>query len=83
MTAAAPASQQKQQRRHLSIHEHEAMGLLQEFGIAVPKYQVAHKAEQAFDIAKEFGKKSGNFACIPFAALHWLSLGLAVGYSYN
>ena len=57
--AASPnngSPQQQQQARHLSIHEHEAMDLLQKYKISVPKYNVAHTAEDAFKIAKEYGK---------------------------
>ena len=57
--AATPnngSPQQQQPARHLSIHEHEAMDLLQKYKISVPKYDVAHSAEDAFKIAKEYGE---------------------------
>ena len=44
-----------QQRRHLSIHEYQAMDLLQKNGISVPKYQTADTPQQAHDVAQEFG----------------------------
>lgn len=46
---------QRQQSRHLSIHEHQAMDLLKKNGILVPLYKVAMTADEAGQIAKEFG----------------------------
>ncbi|CAH1781181.1 unnamed protein product, partial [Owenia fusiformis] len=47
---------QQQQQRHLSIHEHMAMTLLQKNGVAVPRYKVAKSALEAENIAKEFAE---------------------------
>lgn len=51
---------QCQPRRHLSIHEHQAMDLLKKCGIAVPDYKVALSADEAFKIAQEFGETTGT-----------------------
>ena len=48
-------SQNDLQRRYLSIHEHQAMDLLKTCDILVPDYKIAYSAEEAYDIAKEFG----------------------------
>ena len=50
------------QSRHLSIHEHMAMGILEKNGVTVPKYRVAKSAQEAFDIANEFGKFNYNMS---------------------
>ncbi|KAH8927415.1 putative succinate-CoA ligase [Atractiella rhizophila] len=42
------------QKRHLSIHEHLSMGLLQEYGILTPAFRVARTSEEAEKVAKEF-----------------------------
>lgn len=49
--------QQQQPSRHLSIHEHQAMDLLKKCDILVPQYRVATSAEEAGQIAHEFGKR--------------------------
>lgn len=41
-----------QQRRNLSIHEYRSAQLLDSFGIAVPKGNVAHSAKEAEDVAR-------------------------------
>ncbi len=48
------------QKRQLSIHEHQAMNILRENGVSVPKYEVANSAQEAFNIAKKFGKFSSQ-----------------------
>ena len=48
-------SQNDLQRRCLSIHEHQAMDLLKTCDILVPDYKIATSAEEAYEIAKEFG----------------------------
>jgi len=42
-------------RRHFSIHEYQAMDLLRDFNIAVPKYKVATDPDEAREFAEEFG----------------------------
>jgi len=44
-----------QQRRNLSIHEHQAMELLKAADIPVPAFKVATDAEDVFHIAEDFG----------------------------
>lgn len=46
---------QHQQTRHLSIHEHYSMKLLQEAGILIPQGGVAKTPEQAYEIASTLG----------------------------
>ncbi len=48
----------QQQKRLLSIHEHHAMSILRDNGVSVPKYEVATTAQQAFDIANNFGTQA-------------------------
>ncbi|KAF8350225.1 succinyl-CoA synthetase beta chain, SSC-beta [Amanita rubescens] len=43
------------QKRFLSIHEYQSMGLLNSYGIPTPKSVVAKSAEEAFSVAKGFG----------------------------
>ncbi|KAF2766389.1 succinyl-CoA ligase-like protein subunit beta [Teratosphaeria nubilosa] len=45
------AQQQQQQRRHLSIHEYRSAQLLAQYGIGVPKGDVAHNAKEAQEVA--------------------------------
>lgn len=45
------------QKRYLSIHEYLSMGILNQYGIATPKSLPAKSAEEAFQVAKNFGKK--------------------------
>lgn len=52
---AAAASGNLQSRRHLTIHEHQAMDVLKTFDIPVPDYKIANTAEETFQIAEEFG----------------------------
>lgn len=59
---------QQQQSRHLSIHEHQAMDLLKTCGILVPQYKVATTAEEAGQIAKDFGMLFHMYTCM-FALL--------------
>jgi len=49
-----------QQKRNLSIHEYQAMGMLKEAGVSVPKFKVAHSAEETLAIAQEFGETTGT-----------------------
>lgn len=51
---------QRQHKRHLSIHEHQAMDLLSKSGIMVPDYKVALNPDEAFEIAREFGETTGT-----------------------
>ena len=51
----APFVQSKQPRRHLGIHEYQAMDLLTKYGIQVPQYKVATTPDEAFEIAKNYG----------------------------
>ncbi|KAG6910601.1 hypothetical protein DXG01_009552 [Tephrocybe rancida] len=44
------------QRRFLSIHEYQSMNLLNSYGIPTPKSLPAKTPEEAFDVAKNFGK---------------------------
>lgn len=44
----------------MAIHEHQAMDLLKKSGILVPQYKVATTAEEAGQIAKEFGDTTGT-----------------------
>ncbi|ESK98470.1 succinate- ligase (adp-forming) [Moniliophthora roreri MCA 2997] len=43
------------QRRHLSIHEYQSVKLLNSYGIPTPKSVPAKSAEEAYNVAKEFG----------------------------
>ncbi|GAA96718.1 uncharacterized protein L969DRAFT_97070 [Mixia osmundae IAM 14324] len=45
-----------QQKRALSIHEHYAMGLLNEYGVNTPKSKAAFSADEAYQVAKSMGK---------------------------
>ncbi|CAO1635082.1 unnamed protein product [Sympodiomycopsis kandeliae] len=45
------------QKRALSIHEHLSMGLLEKYGVPVPKFVAAHSADEAFKAAQSFGGK--------------------------
>ena len=49
---------QQPQRRMLSIHEHDAMDLLKQFGITVPAHQVSESAEDVFKIATSISEYS-------------------------
>ncbi|CAO1625129.1 unnamed protein product [Parajaminaea phylloscopi] len=49
-----PAASQK---RFLSIHEHLSMGLLEKYGVPVPRFVAAHSADEAFKAAQSFGGK--------------------------
>lgn len=49
-----------QQKRHLSIHEYQAMDILKKNGVSVPKYEVAATADDAHSIATEFGNTTGT-----------------------
>ena len=60
---------QQQQSRHLAIHEHQAMDLLKKSGILVPQYKVATTAEEAGQIAKEFGMLFHMHLCMMYALL--------------
>ncbi|KAJ7462710.1 succinyl-CoA synthetase beta chain, SSC-beta [Mycena galericulata] len=44
------------QRRFLSIHEYQSVTLLNSYGIPTPKSIAAKTPEEAFDVAKNFGK---------------------------
>ncbi|SGY67876.1 BQ5605_C004g02820 [Microbotryum silenes-dioicae] len=44
-----------QQRRHLSIHEYLSMNLLNQYGVPTPKSKPAFSADEAFQVAKNFG----------------------------
>lgn len=46
---------QHKQTRHLSIHEHYSMKLLQDAGILIPQGGVAKTPEQAYEIASTLG----------------------------
>ncbi|KAK7058292.1 succinate--CoA ligase beta chain [Paramarasmius palmivorus] len=43
------------QRRYLSIHEYQSVKLLNSYGIPTPKSIPAKSAEEAYNVAKEFG----------------------------
>ncbi|SCZ92589.1 BZ3500_MvSof-1268-A1-R1_Chr5-2g08007 [Microbotryum saponariae] len=49
------ASTLSQQRRHLSIHEYLSMNLLNQYGVPTPKSKPAFSADEAFQVAKNFG----------------------------
>jgi len=49
-----------QQKRNLSIHEYQAMGMLKEAGVSVPKFKVAWTPQETLDIAREFGETTGT-----------------------
>jgi len=51
-------------RRHFSIHEYQAMDLLRDFNIAVPKYKVATDPDGAREIAEEFGIMQLHVSCL-------------------
>ncbi|KAF9056634.1 succinyl-CoA synthetase beta chain, SSC-beta [Panaeolus papilionaceus] len=44
------------QRRFLSIHEYQSMKLLNDYGIATPKSIAAKSPQEAYDVAKNFGR---------------------------
>ncbi|SCV72605.1 BQ2448_4142 [Microbotryum intermedium] len=44
-----------QQRRNLSIHEYLSMNLLNQYGVPTPKSKPAFSADEAFQVAKNFG----------------------------
>jgi len=50
----------EQQRRHLAIHEYQAMEILTKHGVKVPQFTVAHTAEEAFEAAQNFGETTGT-----------------------
>lgn len=52
---ASPFAAVKSQRRNLSIHEHLSMTLLNEYGVPTPRSKAAFSAQEAFDVAKNFG----------------------------
>lgn len=54
VTTHSPACSQTRQRRLLSIHEHQAMDMLADSGITVPKFKVADTADGVREIAQEF-----------------------------
>jgi succinyl-CoA synthetase beta subunit len=43
------------QRRNLSIHEYQSMGLLSQYGVVIPKGIVASSPEEALRATKEIG----------------------------
>ncbi|KAF9014979.1 succinate-CoA ligase [Cyathus striatus] len=43
------------QKRFLSIHEYQSMNLLNSYGIPTPKSKPAKSAQEAYDVAKNFG----------------------------
>ncbi|KAG7099489.1 hypothetical protein E1B28_001336 [Marasmius oreades] len=51
----ALASRHAGQRRSLSIHEYQSVKLLNSYGIPTPKSVPAMSAEEAYNVAKEFG----------------------------
>jgi len=55
--AAAHKSLLHTQRRALSIHEHLSMGLLQQYGVKVPRGAVAKTASEAEKIARDLGSE--------------------------
>jgi acyl-CoA synthetase (NDP forming) len=50
--------------RHFSIHEHQAMDLLQQYNIPVPNYQIALEPDEAYRIAEEYGEPMLLFVCL-------------------
>jgi succinyl-CoA synthetase beta subunit len=44
------------QRRFLSIHEYQSMKLLNDYGVPTPKSLPAKSPQEAYDVAKNFGK---------------------------
>ncbi len=65
---------QNQQRNYLLLHEYVSMGLLQEFGINIPKFKVATTPAQV----KEFTSSGGWFILdflfknLIFTKLKWI-----------
>ncbi|ELU17448.1 hypothetical protein CAPTEDRAFT_164427 [Capitella teleta] len=51
---------QPQQQRWLSIHEYQAMNILQENGVAVPNYAVAETPDEVHKLASEFGSTTST-----------------------
>jgi len=49
----SPACVSVSQKRDLSVHEHVSMSLLQEAGVPVPKFGVAHSSAEAKKIAED------------------------------
>ncbi|ORX41153.1 hypothetical protein BD324DRAFT_613434 [Kockovaella imperatae] len=52
----AQQAQNAAQRRNLSIHEYQSVKLLNDYGIPTPKAVPAKSAEEAEQVAKDFGK---------------------------
>ena len=53
--ACATYQHAKHQRRNLSIHEYQAMDLLNKFGVRTPSYKVAESASEVEKIANDLG----------------------------
>jgi len=54
------AVNQLQQKRNLSIHEYQAMGMLKEASVSVPLFKVAYTADETLEIAQELGQITGT-----------------------
>ena len=54
VSATAGAGQQQQQKRCLSVHEYQAMGLLNSYGISTPESKPAFSASEALSVAQSF-----------------------------
>jgi succinyl-CoA synthetase beta subunit len=70
---ACPASCQKQQRRHLAIHEYLSMGLLRDNGVKVPRFMVASTPDEVLKHANEIGQCK---LVHRDSVVHWLSICL-------
>ncbi|XP_059489825.1 succinate--CoA ligase [ADP-forming] subunit beta, mitochondrial [Neocloeon triangulifer] len=55
--AASPALHSAQQQRNLNVHEHVSYSLLQEAGIPVPEFGLAHTQKEAGEIARKISAK--------------------------
>jgi len=54
LAARSAAAAAVSQRRHLSIHEYQAMRILKRNNIPVPRFDVAETPSEAYEIAKDF-----------------------------
>jgi len=57
LLAAASPALHNQQQRNLNVHEHVSYTLLQEAGIPVPQFGLAHTKKEAGEIARKINAK--------------------------
>lgn len=64
----------------MSIHEYQSMGLLGQYGVAIPKGQVASDPEEAFQAAKAVGTRMQLSILVAFCRKYECSQGSGVGW---